>query len=269
MPGVRQAGIGDAPHGPVLLGGGPLLGAPRRRGARHRLGQRAVDPDRRRPPHGRARLCAQAIDRDRADGVVPVAVVATSGTTLTGAVDDLDALADVCQTRDVWLHVDGAYGLPAASTRRAGHRFAGLHRADSATVDAHKWLYVPKSCSVLLVHHAGALERAFSHHEGYIPHGEQLHPVDRTLEYSRPLSSLKLWLAFVVHGAERIRAAIERNLEEAALLADLLRDDSRFELLMEPSLSVVCFRRLTPEPRRRRCAQPAFSPTHWPATGAS
>jgi aromatic-L-amino-acid decarboxylase len=188
--------------------------------------------------------CAEAIERDLRDGVAPVAVVATAGTTLTGAVDDLDALADICTEHDVWLHVDGAYGLPAAATTRAGHLFRGLRRADSATVDAHKWLYVPKSCSVLLVHDAGALERAFSHHEGYIPHGGELHSVDRTLEYSRPLSALKLWLAFTVHGADHIRAAIERNLAEAALLADLLRADDRFELLMEPPLSVVCFRRL-------------------------
>jgi aromatic-L-amino-acid decarboxylase len=187
--------------------------------------------------------CGEAIDRDRRDGVVPVAVVATAGTTLTGAVDDLDALADVCAAREVWLHVDGAYGLPAASTAAAAPLFAGLQRADSATVDAHKWLYVPKSCSVLLVHDSQPLERAFSHYEDYIPHGEQLHAVDRTLEYSRPLSALKLWLAFSVHGARAIRRAIERNLEEARLLAGLVREGSRLELLMEPPLSVVCFRR--------------------------
>ncbi|HZU40314.1 MAG TPA: pyridoxal-dependent decarboxylase [Solirubrobacteraceae bacterium] len=194
--------------------------------------------------HMDSAACAQAIDRDRAAGVVPVAVVATSGTTLTGAVDRLDELADVCSARGVWLHVDGAYGLPAAATARAGGAFRGLERADSATVDAHKWLYVPKSCSVLLVHDADALVRAFSHHEGYIPHEESLHAVDRTLEYSRPLSALKLWLAFTVHGADRIRAAIERNLEEAELLAALLAADERFELLMDPPLSVVCFRRV-------------------------
>jgi aromatic-L-amino-acid decarboxylase len=194
--------------------------------------QRRMDPE----------ACARAIDADLAGGVVPVAVVATAGTTLTGAVDDLVALAEVCRERGVWLHVDGAYGLPAAGTARAGDLFRGLPLADSATVDAHKWLYVPKSCSVLLIHDESVLERAFSHHEGYMPHGEVLNAVDRTLEYSRPLSALKLWLAFSVHGAGAMRAAIERNLEEARLLAELIREDERLELLCEPTLSVVLFR---------------------------
>jgi aromatic-L-amino-acid/L-tryptophan decarboxylase len=189
--------------------------------------------------------CAEAIDADRKNGVTPVAVVATAGTTLTGAVDDIDALADVCGD-EIWLHVDGAYGLPAASTERAGHLFKGLDRAYSATVDAHKWMYVPKACSVLLMHGVEALEHAFSHIEGYMPHGEQLHAVDRSLEYSRPLRGLKLWLAFTVHGADAIRGAIDRNLAQAGLLAALLAADDRFELMVEPQLSAVCFRHLPP-----------------------
>ena len=149
----------------------------------------------------------------------------------------------------MWLHVDGAYGLPAAATALAGHLFAGLDRADSATVDAHKWLYVPKACSVLLVRDRDALEAAFTHDESYIPHTdrEDVHPVDRTLEYSRPLSALKLWLAFRVHGAQAIRAAIERNLRQARLLAELVGEDPLLELLVDPQLSAVCFRHLPPE----------------------
>jgi aromatic-L-amino-acid/L-tryptophan decarboxylase len=202
----------------------------------------ALDKERRMD----AVACGEMIERDRAEGITPVAVVATAGTTLTGAVDDLDRLADLCAEHEVWLHVDGAYGLPAAATRTAGALFAGLSRADSATVDAHKWLYVPKACSVLLVHDVAALEHAFSHHEGYLPHGEQMHAVDRTLEYSRPLRALKLWLAFTVHGADAIRDAIERNLREAALLASLLAGDERFEVLVDPHLSAVCFRHRPP-----------------------
>ena len=198
--------------------------------------------------------CAQAIDKDRQNGVIPIAVVATAGTTLTGAVDDIEGLAEVCGD-EVWLHVDGAYGLPAASTEKAGHLFKGLPRAFSATVDAHKWLYVPKACSVLLMHDVEALEHAFSHHEGYMPHGDQLHAVDRSLEYSRPLRGLKLWLAFTVHGADAIQAAIERNLDQATLLASLVTADPSFELLVEPQLSAVCFRHLPPAGNRPRRAQ--------------
>lgn len=187
---------------------------------------------------------AEAIDRDVAGGVSPVAVVASAGTTLTGAIDPIDELADVCEARGVWLHVDGAYGLPAAATASAGERFAGLGRAHSCSVDAHKWLYLPKACGVVLVRRAEDLANAFAHQEGYLPHQQHdLHAVDITLEYSRPFRALKAWLAFRAHGAPAFRDAIERNLAEALLLYDTVSRDPDFEALgPPPQLSIVPFR---------------------------
>jgi aromatic-L-amino-acid decarboxylase len=187
---------------------------------------------------------AAAIDRDLADGVAPIAVVATAGTTLTGAVDSIDALADVCAARGTWLHVDGAYGVAAASTPSAGHLFAGLERADSVTLDAHKWLFLPKACGVVLVRRREDLHGALAHDEDYVPHDRpDHHMVDITLEYSRPFRALKLWLAFRAHGADAIRAAIERNLRQARLLHDELSRCDDVQLLCgEPPLSVVPFR---------------------------
>jgi aromatic-L-amino-acid decarboxylase len=190
----------------------------------------------------RPELLAESIDRDVADGVTPVAVIATAGTTLTGAIDPVAPIADVCEARGIWLHVDGAYGLPAASV--VPDRFAGVERADSISVDAHKWLYVPKACSLALVREPGALSQAFAHEEGYLPHQQhELHAADITLEYSRPLRALKLWLAFRAHGAEQFQEAIRRNLAEAQLLHRAASDRPSFEAFdAPPHLSIVPLR---------------------------
>ena len=187
---------------------------------------------------------ASAIDRDRAAGTVPVAVVATAGTTLTGAVDPLDALADVCAERGVWLHVDGAYGLPAAAVPETAPLFAGLDRVDSATVDAHKWLYLPKACGVVLMRRRADLEAALAHEEDYFPHERnEPHAVDTTLEYSRPFRALKLWLAFRAHGAAAFREAIARNLRQARLLHEEIEARPELESLCgPPPLTIVPFR---------------------------
>ncbi len=190
-----------------------------------------------------------AIAADREAGIVPVAVVANGGTTLTGAVDPLDEVATVCECHETWLHVDGAYGLPAAATESAGHLFAGVERADSVTLDAHKWLGLQKSCSLVLLRNSGMLEAAFGHEESYMRRGDSIpNAVERTLEYSRPLRSLKLWLAFRTHGAAAFRGWIEGTLALARQLADELRADDSFELLCEPTLSTVCFRHLADVP---------------------
>jgi aromatic-L-amino-acid decarboxylase len=184
---------------------------------------------------------AEAIDRDREDGITPIAVVATAGTTLTGAIDPLDAIADICEERGVWMHVDGAYGLPAASVRP--ELFGGLERARSASVDAHKWLYLPKACGIVLVRNQEDLIASFAHEQGYLPHQRhELHAVDITFEYSRPFRALKLWLAMRAHGAQAFRDAIERNLREAELLWGAIEEREDFEGLAPPKLSIVPFR---------------------------
>jgi aromatic-L-amino-acid decarboxylase len=198
-----------------------------------------IDENRRLVPEA----VVAAIRADRAAGRTPIAVVATAGTTLTGAVDPIAALADACADADVWLHVDGAYGLPASTTPSAGHLFAGLDRVDSVTLDAHKWLYLPKACGVLLVRRRDDLVQAFSHEEAYIPHERTGHMVDITLEYSRPFRALKLWLAFRTHGAQAFRDAVEDNLRQARLLYDLVvAHDCLEPLCGPPPLSIVPFR---------------------------
>lgn len=242
LPGVRLHGV-DGTRATVYCSGEAHHSVVRAVEAAG-LGRRAL---RRIPTDERRRMSVgalvDALARDRADGFTPVAVVATAGTTLTGAVDPLDAIADVCRREGVWLHVDGAYGAPAAATETARHWFAGLDRADSVTIDAHKWLGMQKSCSVLLMRRAGALRAAFGHEERYMLHEEDAaNPVDSTLEYSRPFRSLRWWLSMRVHGADRFRTWIEGTLRNAELLTDELRADPDFELLHEPMLSTVCFR---------------------------
>lgn len=203
-----------------------------------------IDADRRMS----APALARTLDDDLAAGITPIAVVATTGTTLTGAVDPIDALADVCEPRAVWLHVDGAYGLPAAAAVESAHLFRGLDRVDSLSVDAHKWMFVPKACSAVLVRRTADLATAFSHNEAYIPHDDDaLNAVDVTLEYSRPLRALKLWLALRVHGAQAFREAIGENLRQAQLLYDLASDHQYFQTLpARPQLSIVPIRHSPP-----------------------
>lgn len=242
LPGVREDGVAgraaavycseEAHHS--------VLRAVEAAGLGRRSLRRIATDDARRM---RADLLAEAIAADRAEGRIPVAVVATAGTTLTGAVDPIDDIGDVCAEHGVWLHVDGAYGLPAAATQRAGHLFAGLERADSVTIDAHKWLGLQKSCSVLLTRRSGALVAAFGHDERYMLHDQdRANPVDQTFEYSRPFRSLRLWLAMRVHGADAYRAWLDGTLANAERFATAVRQHPGFELLHEPMLSTVCFR---------------------------
>lgn len=186
-----------------------------------------------------------AIERDRAAGRHGIAVVGSAGTVMTGAVDPLDDLADIAAEHDLWLHVDGAYG--AAAALAVPDVFRGLSRADSISLDAHKWLYQPLDCSVLLYRDVHAARRAFAYDADYVTTAsgdptEGFAFFDETVELSRRFRALKLWLSLRYHGVGAFRAAIAENLAQARLLADLVEAEASLELLAPVELSAVCFR---------------------------
>lgn len=188
---------------------------------------------------------ATAIERDRRAGIPAIAIVATAGTTSTGAVDPLREIADIAQAWGLWLHVDGAYGGLAAMA--APGLFTGLAQADSISLDAHKWLYQPLDCSALLYRDAGAARRAFAYTGEYAMSlsGEPVEGFaffEESLELSRRFRALKLWLSLRYHGIGQFRAAIRKDLEHAQLLARLITAEPALELLAPVELSTVCFR---------------------------
>jgi glutamate/tyrosine decarboxylase-like PLP-dependent enzyme len=188
---------------------------------------------------------AAAVTSDRRAGLRPGFVVATAGTTNTGAVDPLDALADLCASEDLWLHVDGAYGAPAALCAAGRAALPGLARADSLVLDPHKWLFQPYDLGCLLVRHPGALAAAFAMTPEYLVDtlaatGE-VDFRDRSLELSRRARALKLWLSFRIYGAARMRRAIARGLALAEHAERVLEADPRWEVVTRAQLGIVTF----------------------------
>jgi glutamate/tyrosine decarboxylase-like PLP-dependent enzyme len=199
------------------------------------------------------RALEAAIERDREAGFRGVALVGSAGTVMSGAVDPLAELADVAGRHDLWFHVDGAYGAPAALT--APEKFVGMSEADSISLDAHKWLYQPLDCSVLLYRDAEAARRTFAYSADYVKAStndpvEGFSFFDQTIELSRRFRALKLWLSLRYHGLVAFRAAIAENLAQARLLADLIEEEPSLELLAPVELSAVCFRWTNGDPDR-------------------
>ena len=186
-----------------------------------------------------------AIAGDRDAGRRGIALVGSAGTIMTGAIDPLGELADVARRHDLWFHVDGAYG--AAAALAAPEKFVGMAQADSISLDAHKWLYQPLDCSVLLYRDADAAQRAFAYSAEYVKTTSD-DPVegfaffDQTVELSRRFRALKLWLSLRYHGLGAFRAAIAENLAQANLLTELVEAEPSLELLAPVELSAVCFR---------------------------
>jgi len=198
----------------------------------------------------------RALQEAQADGKRPVAVVATAGTTSCGAIDPIHEIADFCQQHGVWLHVDAAHGGALILHRTEKQRLSGIERADSITLDPHKWLYAPKSAGVLLVRDEATLVTAnydAPYLDRFQEHGEAL-PVSqgrRALDGSRRFDALKVWMSLRHFGRNGLDAILDSRLELTRLLHEKLTQHAFFEPMHQPDLNVQVFR-----PR---------NPAHWPA----
>jgi glutamate/tyrosine decarboxylase-like PLP-dependent enzyme len=168
----------------------------------------------------RPETVAAAVKADRQAGRVPFALCASAGSTNTGAVDPLGGLADVCAAEGLWLHVDAAYGGFAALTAKGRAALDGIDRADSVTLDPHKWLYQPMECGCVLIRDGARLERTFAIHPDYLDGDavqgtDEVNFADRGLQLSRGFRALKVWVAVQTFGLAAFRACIQRNLELA------------------------------------------------------
>jgi glutamate/tyrosine decarboxylase-like PLP-dependent enzyme len=195
----------------------------------------------------------QQIESDLRDGLRPCCVVASAGTVNTGVVDPLDEIATVAKDFDLWFHVDGAYGAPGILDERKKHLFRGLERADSVSLDPHKWLYVPVDAGCLLFRDPRPVKAAFNTEDAdYIKvHGhiddEAFAFWDYGVELSRRFRALKVWLTLSYYGARRIAEAVSDDISLAAYLGELVAAADDFELLAPVELSICCFRYLPPD----------------------
>jgi len=186
-----------------------------------------------------------AIRQDRAAGWIPFAVVATVGTTSTTSIDPVPAIADVCRTEGLWLHVDAAYGGSAAVEPSLRHVLEGCDRADSLVLNPHKWLFVPVDLSVLYTCKPDVLRAAFSVVPDYLRTAEEAvapNFMDYGVSLGRRFRALKLWMVMRAFGQEGLAARIREHVRLAQVFRSWVEHDPAFEVVAPSPFSVVCFR---------------------------
>jgi aromatic-L-amino-acid/L-tryptophan decarboxylase len=199
-----------------------------------------------------ARACADMVREDRGSGMEPFFVVASAGTTNTGAVDPVDELATLCADEGMWLHADAAYGGFFQLTERGRKRFRGIERADSITLDPHKGMFLPYGTGSLLVRDGSLLREAHYSGAAYLQDvvaGGEVLPnfSEYSPELSRDFRGLRVWLPLQLHGVAAFRDALDEKLDLARVAYDGLRGEDRLDLPWDPELSIVAFR-LAPRP---------------------
>ena len=191
------------------------------------------------------------MERDKAAGLVPFCIAAVSGSTNTGSVDDVPALAELASAEHLWLHVDAAYGGAARLSSRDAERVPGLELADSVTIDPHKWFFQAYDIGALVVRERNDLHETFhrapEYYRSALAETQPLNWMEYSMEGTRRLRALKLWASWKHLGTEGLGAMVELNNDVAAFLAGLIRTAPDFEAAVDmPELSVVCFRHLPP-----------------------
>jgi aromatic-L-amino-acid decarboxylase len=227
---------------------------------------RAITCDR----SGRLRVDAlrEAIAADRRAGVLPLAVVANAGTTNTGAIDPLSSIGELAREQGVWFHVDGAYGLPGLLDERVAPLYRGLAHADSVIVDPHKWLGASVGIGATFVRDRDLLRRAFTQEPAHYLEGSVVdgaahgaaaaatieHSMDdfgipyydHGVELSAPSRGVVVWALLREIGVQGLRERVRRHNDMATAIAQMARSHPRLELLLEPTLSICCFRYVAP-----------------------
>jgi aromatic-L-amino-acid decarboxylase len=198
-----------------------------------------------------------ALTQDRADGVIPIALVGIGGTTNTGAIDPIDRIVELGRRHDVWVHVDGAYGLPAVVDPEVAPKLRAVCDADSAIVDPHKWLSTGVGVAATYVRHHGVLHRAFAEGEAAYLEGSfapdtsgvevqtesmGANWADMGVELSAPPRGVHVWAVLREIGAEGVRARVRRDRGFARLATALAAEHPRLDALTEPELSIACIR---------------------------
>ncbi len=194
-------------------------------------------------------LLEEKLREDKENGFKPICIIANAGTTNTGAIDDLNAIADICEREKIWFHVDGAFGALVAITEKYKHLVDGMERADSLAFDLHKWMYMPFEAACILI-------RDFDHHmdtftvsPDYLSHmprglagGEHAWYGDMGLQLTRGFKALKIWMSIKAYGLDHFARQIEQDIDNAKYLAEKVIKDSNFEILDNIPLNIVCFR---------------------------
>jgi aromatic-L-amino-acid/L-tryptophan decarboxylase len=189
----------------------------------------------------------QATACDRADGKRPFCVIANAGTTNTGAVDPLDQLADLCERENLWLHVDGAYGAAACLSERGRKLLTGIERADSLSLDPHKWLFQPFEIGCVIARDARLLKKTFHTMAGYLEdtkraEEEEINYYDYGVQLTRGFRALKLWLTIKTFGSAAFREAINRGFEMAEFAENILRQSDCWRIVSPATMGIVTFR---------------------------